>query len=126
MNCSIGIHKIGFVMVVFGTVNALASMSIGHIARHVKRYPIVVAGALFNAGLLMVLLWWKPSSSDLPMFYVISGCLGLCDAIWTTQTNSKKVEEIYGKCISCMCLYSYKCHKSKYFNKTYISISFVN
>ncbi|KAK2150389.1 hypothetical protein LSH36_407g02024 [Paralvinella palmiformis] len=89
VNCALGIHKIGFVMVCFGAVNALASITIGHIARHVKRYPIVVAGTLFNACLLMALLWWLPSSEDLPMFYVISGCLGLCDAIWQTQTNSK-------------------------------------
>ena len=89
VNCALGIHKIGFVMVCFGTVNALTSISIGHIARHVKRYPIVVAGTLFNACLLMALLWWLPSSEDMPMFYVISGCLGLCDAIWQTQTNSE-------------------------------------
>ena len=93
MNCALGIHKIGFVMVSFGAVNALASITIGHIARHVKRYPIVVAGTLFNVGLLMVLLWWLPSSDDLAMFYVISGCLGLCDAIWQTQTNSKYLLE---------------------------------
>ena len=77
-------------MMSFGAVNALASVLVGHVARHVKRYPVIVAGSLFNTGLLIVLLWWRPSNEDLPMFYVIAGCLGLCDAIWQTQTNSEQ------------------------------------
>ncbi len=44
-------------------------------------------GTLFQAGLFIVLLTWKPHHGDITMFYVVSGCLGICDAIWQTQTN---------------------------------------
>jgi len=35
------------------------------------------------------LAWWRPGADDPAMFYVVAGCLGLCDAIWCTQTNSQ-------------------------------------
>ena len=89
MNCALGIHQIGAVMMCFGAMTALSALFIGAISRHIKRLAIMTSGTLFNTGLLIVLLWWKPRHDDLPMFYVIASCLGLCDAIWQTQTNSK-------------------------------------
>ena len=89
INCALGIHKIGSVMICFGAMTALSAFFISAISRHIKRFAIMTSGTLFNIGLLIVLLWWKPRHDDLPMFYVIASCLGLCDAIWQTQTNSK-------------------------------------
>jgi len=37
------------------------------------------------------LAWWRPGADDPAMFYVVAGCLGLCDAIWSTQTNSQSI-----------------------------------
>jgi len=91
VNCALGIHQIGYVIVAYGAVSALASLAVGYMtaSAHVRRVYVVVSGATFNAGLLLVLAWWTPADDDRMMFYIVSGCLGLCDAIWITQTNSQ-------------------------------------
>ena len=90
MNCALGVHRIGFVIVAYGTASAVASAAVGHVtATHIRRVYVVVSGATFNAGLLLALAWWTPAADDVAMFYVLAGCLGLCDAVWQTQTNSK-------------------------------------
>ena len=77
-------------LVSYGAVSAVASVVVGHVsATHIRRVYVVISGATFNAGLLLVLAWWTPASDDPAMFYVVAGCLGLCDAIWQTQTNSE-------------------------------------
>ncbi len=89
MSCTLGVHNIGPILICFGAVSALASVVIGYIADHIKRFLFITAGATFNVGLLIVLWLWKPQSADLANFYVVAGCLGLCDAIWQTQTYSE-------------------------------------
>jgi len=89
VNCTLGVHRIGYVIVSYGAVSAVASVVVGHVtASHIRRVYVVISGATFNAGLLLALAWWTPSRDDPAMFYVVAGCLGLCDAIWQTQTNS--------------------------------------
>ena len=89
MNCALGVHNIGIIMICYGGICALSAFSISHISKHIKRFVIVIAGAIFNLGLLIVLLLWKPRGDDPPMFYVTASCLGLVDAIWQTQSNSE-------------------------------------
>ena len=90
MNCALGVHQVGYVIVAYGAVSAVTSVVVGHVtATHIRRVYVVISGATFNAGLLVALAWWSPTSEDPAMFYVVAGCLGLCDAIWQTQTNSK-------------------------------------
>ncbi|KAK3084344.1 hypothetical protein FSP39_011897 [Pinctada imbricata] len=85
--CTLGVTSIGPIMICFGTVSAVSCIMIGCFAsRHIKRFAFITAGATFNAGLLIVLWLWKPKPSDIPNFFVVAGCLGLCDAIWQTQT----------------------------------------
>ena len=77
-------------IVAYGAVSAIASVTVGHVtATHIRRVYVVISGATFNAGLLLALALWTPTREDPAMFYVVAGCLGLCDAIWQTQTNSK-------------------------------------
>ena len=84
-----GVYSLGPILMCFGGVSALASLVIGCIAQHIKRFAFITAGATFNVGLLIVLWLWKPVPSDIPNFFVVAACLGLCDAIWQTQTYSK-------------------------------------
>ncbi|GFO34077.1 unc-93-like protein a [Plakobranchus ocellatus] len=86
VNCAMGLHNIGPILICFGTVSAISSIAIGCISRHIKRFAFIAAGATFNGGLLIVLWLWRPEKQDVPNFYVVSACLGLCDAIWQTQT----------------------------------------
>ena len=89
VNCAMGVYSLGPILMCFGGVSALSSLVIGCIAQHIKRFAFITAGATFNVGLLIVLWLWKPVPSDIPNFFVVSACLGLCDAIWQTQTYSK-------------------------------------
>lgn len=85
--CTLGVSQIGPVMMCFGAVSSISCILIGIVAsRHIKRFAFIVAGATFNVGLLIVLWLWKPTMDDVPNFFVVAGCLGLCDAIWQTQT----------------------------------------
>ena len=77
-------------MICFGAVSSVSCIMIGYFAsKHIKRFAFIIAGATFNVGLLIVLWLWKPNPNDVPNFFVVAGCLGLCDAIWQTQTYSK-------------------------------------
>lgn len=79
----------------FGAVSSISCILIGIVAsRHIKRFAFIVAGATFNVGLLIVLWLWKPTLDDVPNFFVVAGCLGLCDAIWQTQTYSRFIERV--------------------------------
>ncbi|XP_050408372.1 protein unc-93 homolog A [Patella vulgata] len=86
VNCTLGIDNIGPLLVCFGAVSAVSSIVIGCIANHIKRFAFITAAAFFNVGILIVLWLWRPLPGDIPNFYVVAGCLGLCDAIWQTQT----------------------------------------
>ncbi|XP_069134942.1 protein unc-93 homolog A-like [Argopecten irradians] len=87
ISCTLGVTSIGPVMICFGAVSAVSCVMIGYFAsKHIKRFAFITAGATFNVGLLIVLWLWKPSPNDIPNFFVVAGCLGLCDAIWQTQT----------------------------------------
>ena len=44
MNCSLGVHKIGSVMICYGVVTAVSAMCLGYIGKHIKRFPIMSAG----------------------------------------------------------------------------------
>ena len=72
----------------------------GCIAKHIKRFAFITAGATFNVGLLIVLWIWQPQPGDIPNFFVVAACLGLCDAIWQTQTYSEY-------CLSQVCYYTF-------------------
>jgi predicted MFS family arabinose efflux permease len=76
-------------MITFGAITAASAFVIGYLVKHIKRIAIVISGAVFHASLILALYLWKPSIDDIPMFYVVAACLGLCDAIWQTQSNSK-------------------------------------
>ncbi|KAL3858373.1 hypothetical protein ACJMK2_012964 [Sinanodonta woodiana] len=86
VNCTLGIHSVGPILMCFGAVSAVSSIVIGCVAEHIKRFAFITAGATFNAGILIVMWLWKPVPTDIPNFFVVSACIGLCDAIWQTQT----------------------------------------
>ncbi|XP_013411924.1 protein unc-93 homolog A [Lingula anatina] len=88
VNCSLGVHNLGLVMISFGATNAVSCFSLGFLNKYTPRSHIIIAGTFFNVGILIVLLIWIPDHTDIPMFFVVAACLGVCDSIWQTQTNS--------------------------------------
>ncbi|XP_017764230.1 PREDICTED: UNC93-like protein [Eufriesea mexicana] len=66
------------------SLQAIASVTLSMLLRHIKRYFVVVVGFVFHACLLLVLITWRPSGDDPALFHVISAAWGVCNSIWET------------------------------------------
>ncbi|KAG8282952.1 potassium channel regulator activity protein [Homalodisca vitripennis] len=87
VSCAYGIHNIGYVMICFGVVNAICSVVFGSIMKFIGRSPLMILGAVVHAGLVIILLYWKPHPQSPLVFFTISGLWGVGDAVWQTQVN---------------------------------------
>ncbi|KOC65190.1 UNC93-like protein [Habropoda laboriosa] len=87
ISCALGVHRVGYVMICFGVVNALCSLVFGSLMKFVGRQPLMVLGAIVHVCLVVVLLHWKPNPENPYVFYTVSGLWGVGDAVWQTQVN---------------------------------------
>ncbi|CAH1156083.1 unnamed protein product [Phaedon cochleariae] len=88
VSCGWGINNIGFVMICFGVCNGIASIFSGSIVKITGRNPVICFALSLHFALLVTLLVWKPSVDNKPLFFLISGLWGICDALWLVQINS--------------------------------------
>ena len=88
MTCAFGVHTVGRVLILYGVCNALSSLSFGFIRKFICRRYLLILGATINLSVIITLLSWTPSSSDLPIFYLLAALWGVADAIWQTQINA--------------------------------------
>lgn len=84
-----GVHRVGYVMICFGVVNAACSLVFGSLMKFVGRQPLMALGAIVHASLVVVLLHWKPHPDNPYVFYTVSGLWGVGDAVWQTQVNGE-------------------------------------
>lgn len=89
MNCAWGIEKIGYVLICYGVVDAVASVTCAPLVKYVGRITIFVFGAIINISTIIVMLTWTPDPKHPIMFFVVAGLWGLGDAIWQTQINGQ-------------------------------------
>ncbi|KOX68736.1 UNC93-like protein [Melipona quadrifasciata] len=87
ISCALGVHRVGYVMICFGVVNAACSLVFGSLMKFVGRQPLMVLGAIVHVSLIVVLLHWKPHPDNPYVFYTVSGLWGVGDAVWQTQVN---------------------------------------
>ncbi|XP_043264471.1 UNC93-like protein [Colletes gigas] len=87
ISCALGVHRVGYVMICFGVVNAACSLVFGSVMKFVGRQPLMALGAIVHASLVVVLLHWKPHPANPYVFYTVSGLWGVGDAVWQTQVN---------------------------------------
>lgn len=88
ITCSLGIHRVGFVMICFGATDAFFSLTLGRLTKYTGRIPVFISGALIHLSVIIMMLIWRPHHSLLWVFYVIAALLGYCDAVWQTQINA--------------------------------------
>lgn len=88
VTCSLGIHRVGFVMICFGATDAFFSLTLGRLTKYTGRIPIFISGAVIHYTAITVMLIWKPDYHLVWVFYVIAALLGYCDAVWQTQINA--------------------------------------
>lgn len=89
ISCALGVHKVGYVMMCFGVVNAGCSLLFGSVMKFVGRQPLMALGGVVHAALIGVLLVWRPHPDNPYVFYTLSGLWGVGDAVWQTQVNGK-------------------------------------
>lgn len=89
VTCSLGIHRVGFVMICFGATDAFFSLTLGRLTKYTGRIPVFISGALIHLSVITMMLIWRPDHRLLWVFYVIAALLGYCDAVWQTQINGK-------------------------------------
>ncbi|XP_018360950.1 PREDICTED: UNC93-like protein [Trachymyrmex cornetzi] len=87
ISCALGVHRVGYVMICFGVVNAGCSLLFGSLMKFVGRQPLMALGAIVHASLIVVLLMWKPHPDNPYVFFSVSGLWGVGDAVWQTQVN---------------------------------------
>ncbi|XP_011252242.1 UNC93-like protein [Camponotus floridanus] len=87
ISCALGVHRVGYVMICFGVVNAGCSLLFGSLMKFVGRQPLMALGAIVHACLIVVLLMWKPHPDNPYIFFSVSGLWGVGDAVWQTQVN---------------------------------------
>ncbi|KAK3737479.1 hypothetical protein QZH41_008361 [Actinostola sp. cb2023] len=88
VTCSLGIHRVGFVMICFGVTDAAFSFILGKLTKYTGRLPVFVSGLLVHMTAIITMLIWKPDPSLVWVFYVLAALQGFCDAIWQTQINA--------------------------------------
>ncbi|XP_020619657.1 protein unc-93 homolog A-like [Orbicella faveolata] len=88
VTCSLGIHRVGFVMICFGATDAFFSLTLGRLTKYTGRIPVFISGAVIHIAVITVMLIWRPNYHLVWVFYVIAALLGYCDAVWQTQINA--------------------------------------
>uniref|UniRef100_A0A6E8V3R5 Uncharacterized protein n=2 Tax=Anopheles coluzzii TaxID=1518534 RepID=A0A6E8V3R5_ANOCL len=99
--CELGPNSVAGVLIGMGVMQLIAACTLSMLLRHTKRVVVIVAGFMFHACLLLVLLRWKPSRDDSAVLYVIPAAWGVCNAVWetllfalTTLTHPNKFAEV--------------------------------
>ncbi|XP_050071868.1 uncharacterized protein LOC126559738 [Anopheles maculipalpis] len=99
--CELGPNSVAGVLVGMGVMQLIAACTLSMLLKHTKRVVVIVAGFMFHACLLLVLLRWKPSRDDSAVLYVIPAAWGVCNAVWetllfalTTLTHPNKFAEV--------------------------------
>nr|CAD7459596.1 unnamed protein product [Timema tahoe] len=87
VNCAISIHHVGWVMMAYGVLASIFSMSLSPITEITGRIPVISFGAGLNLLLLFVMMHWRPTSTEPMLFYVIAAGWGMADVVWQTQLN---------------------------------------
>jgi len=86
--CAWGAHHIGYVLIVYGVVDAVCSASFGNLIQYVGRIPIFIGGAIINIICVIILFVWIPNPEQNYLFFIIAALWGAADAVWQTQINA--------------------------------------
>lgn len=91
VSCTIGVRKVGYVMIAFGVTNALTSFLIGRLEVYIGRKLIFTVGGVFNFVTILWMLLWKPSGTTYQalQLYTMAIFWGFSDAVWQTQISCK-------------------------------------
>ncbi|OWR43354.1 putative UNC93A protein [Danaus plexippus plexippus] len=87
VSCAIGVGIVGFVMMTYGLVDAIGSVTVGQLAKKVGRLPLMIAAFVTHCFILVFLLSWSPQSNQKFVVYILACLWGLCDSVWMVQSS---------------------------------------
>ncbi|XP_059169341.1 protein unc-93 homolog A-like [Physella acuta] len=88
VTCALGIHMVGYTMICLGVCGSLSAYLSGLLTQLVGRVPQILFAVSLNLGVLVHMIYWKPSPDWLVPFFVDLGLWGISDGIWVSQVNS--------------------------------------
>lgn len=89
VNCALGIHNVGNVMIAYGVADAICSFGFGYLMKYVGRTALFLLAASINICLIITMFTWTVNSESVLVFYAIAALWGTADAVWQTQINGK-------------------------------------
>ncbi|CAL4066106.1 unnamed protein product, partial [Meganyctiphanes norvegica] len=88
VQCGLGVEMVGYVLICYGVVDSIFSLSLSHVVKLVGRIPVFTMGAVINFSVIIALLFWVPDPDQPVLFFVFAGLWGVSDAVWQTQINA--------------------------------------
>merc|ERR1711936_1566305 len=88
VSCVLGVHNVGWVLITYGVLDALCSISFGVVIKFTGRVPIFLLGAIINIVVVVIFFEWSPLPSQEYLFYILAAMWGISDAVWQTQINA--------------------------------------
>ncbi|VDI53944.1 Hypothetical predicted protein [Mytilus galloprovincialis] len=87
ISCTIGIRNVGYVMICYGIVNAICSLSFGRLMMYVGQIPLFAFAFVVHGGTQTALLLWQPQQEPVYIIYIFAGLWGTGDAVIQAQIN---------------------------------------
>ncbi|KAL5261805.1 hypothetical protein ACHWQZ_G007490 [Mnemiopsis leidyi] len=88
ITCPIGVHNIGYIIIVYASTDAIFSFLFGWILKRIGRIPVFTMAAVFNMAVMIILLKWTPTVEHKVYLYLFAVLWGMGDAVWQTQINA--------------------------------------
>ncbi|XP_041375305.1 protein unc-93 homolog A-like isoform X2 [Gigantopelta aegis] len=88
VSCSLGIWNIGYIMIVYGVVDAICSFGFGRLVQYVGHIPFFVLAFLVHGACQITFLLWGPTPDQYVIFFVLAAFWGMGDAVIQTQINA--------------------------------------
>ncbi|XP_063688140.1 protein unc-93 homolog A-like isoform X2 [Bolinopsis microptera] len=88
ITCPIGVHNIGYIIIVYASTDAICSFLFGWILKRIGRIPVFLMAAVFNMSVILILLHWTPTVEHKAYLYLFAILWGMGDAVWQTQINA--------------------------------------
>ncbi|XP_041349237.1 protein unc-93 homolog A-like [Gigantopelta aegis] len=85
VSCPLGIRMVGFVMATYGGSTVLFTFIFGYLAKYCGRVLLFTLAATVNAGSLVYMYVWHPTSDDSLVIFVVAAVWGMAEGVWETQ-----------------------------------------
>ncbi|XP_064597882.1 protein unc-93 homolog A-like [Liolophura sinensis] len=88
ISCALGVGMVGYIMAAYGGSTTIFAFLFSRLAECTGRYVMFGLAGSVNMAILVLLLYWQPTSDAIPIYFVLVIVWGLAEGIWQTQSNA--------------------------------------